>query len=159
VVELQSVVGLKIALRAFGRPRLAYGAVPSVTGRFTRAHRIELAALEGDAARFRYVDVSGVGYDHLDCRYTAALLSSIPKMFGSLPAEVRHSRCALRGASECVYELRWEYGPSGARPIVVGLAATGLALGASKGPRALADPAAGAVLAARRSLVRLATTP
>src|SRR5215212_3340221 len=107
-VELQSLSGLKIALRAFGSPSLTYGAVPGVTGRFTRAHRLDVLELGDDHARFRYVDISGVGYHLADCQYTAGLLACIPTMFGVLPARVKHAACGVRGAPECVYELEWD---------------------------------------------------
>ncbi len=142
-IELQSLSGLKVALRAFGSPRLAYGALPGVTGRFTRTHRAEVLELGDDHARFRYFDVSGVGYHSLDCEYTAGLLACIPTMFGVLPARVGHPECALKGASECVYDLQWErYRSPLARGAtgLAGVAAAGLSAGSPRGRRALARP-------------------
>jgi diguanylate cyclase (GGDEF)-like protein len=142
-IELQSLSGLKVALRAFGSPRLAYGALPGVTGRFTRAHRAEVLELGDDHARFRYFDVSGVGYHSLDCEYTTGLLACIPTMFGVLPARVGHPECALKGASECVYDLQWERYRSPLARGATGLAgavAAGLSAGLPRGRRALARP-------------------
>nr|MBA3422475.1 hypothetical protein [Thermoleophilaceae bacterium] len=128
-IELQDLTGVKIALRAFGTPKLAYGSLPGVNGRFTRAHRLELLDLGDDSARFRYSDVAGVGYHPVDCQYTAGMLSCIPTMFGGLPAQIRHPTCALRGASECVYEVIWERRASARSRAALGLGAAAVAVG------------------------------
>ena len=154
-VDLQALTGVKIALRAFGTPRLAYGAVPGVNGRFTRAHRMELLDLGDDSARFRYSDAAGVGYHPVDCEYTAGMLSCVPTMFGGLPARVRHPTCALRGASSCVYEVAWEHRVSARSRAALGLGAAAVAVagtGSRRRPRALAVPLAGAAVAAHRAL-------
>ncbi len=156
-IELQDLTGVKVAVRAFGTPRLAYGALPGVNGRFTRAHRLELLALGEHSARFRYSDAAGVGYHAVDCQYTAGLLSCVPTMFGQFPAQVRHPTCALRGASCCIYEVIWERRPSARRRVALGLGAAAVAA-AGAGPwgvgRALAVPLAGAGVAAHRALQR-----
>lgn len=157
-IELRAVAGLKVALRALGSPRLAYAAVPSVSERFTRAHRTELITLSDRVARFRYSDASGVGYHEADCRYTAGLLSSVPTLFGALPAQGRHRTCAVRGASECIYEVQWE-----GRNVIgthlgaglLGATAAGVAMTAPRRWRApLVLPAIGAVIGARRAVDR-----
>lgn len=156
-IELQALTGVKIALRAFGTPRLVYGALPGVNGRFTRAHGLELLDLDDDSARFRYSDVSGVGYHPLDCQYTAGMLSCAPTMFGELPAQVRHPTCALRGASWCVYEVTWERRVSARSRAAIGLGAAAMAVAGTssrRGRRALAVPLAGAGVAAHRALRR-----
>jgi diguanylate cyclase (GGDEF)-like protein/putative nucleotidyltransferase with HDIG domain len=156
-IELQALTGIKIALRAFGTPRLAYGAAAGVNGRFTRTHRMELLALDDDSARFRYSDVAGVGYHPVDCQYTAGMLSCAPTMFGGLPADVRHPTCALRGASWCVYEVTWERRASVRSQVALGLGVGATALAGARshrGRRALAVPLAGAGVAAHRSLKR-----
>jgi len=156
-IELQDLTGVKVAVRAFGTPRLAYGALPGVNGRFTRAHSLELLELGDDSARFCYSDVTGVGYHPIDCQYTAGLLSCVPTMFGGLPAHVRHPTCALRGAPSCVYEVIWERRPSGRSRVALGLGAAAVAVagsGSRRGHRALAVPLAGAGVAAHRALRR-----
>ena len=112
-IELNAVSGVQVALRAFGSPRLAYSALPGVSPRFTRAHRMELLSVGDDYARFKYSDTANVGYNPVDCQYTQGLLSCITTIFGGLPARITHHQCALRGASECIYDVAWEPHPSG----------------------------------------------
>ena len=61
-IDLNVASGLKLALRAFGSPRLVYANVARTTGRFTSTHRLDLVEASGTHARFRYEDVAGVGY-------------------------------------------------------------------------------------------------
>jgi diguanylate cyclase (GGDEF)-like protein len=145
-IHLHVGAGFKLALRAFGSPRLAYGYVPRAAAEFTWAHRFHLEALGGRDARFVYTDVSGVGYHRVDCQYNLGLLSCVPTLFDHLPARVEHPECALRGSDRCVYEVAWE------RPHVGVLrygAAWGAASVATLGAAALVWPerlrAAGAV--------------
>jgi len=157
-IELQAVAGLKVALRAFGSPRLAYNAIPSVSERFTRAHTTELLELNDQAASFRYFDSSGVGYHELDCRYTAGLLASVPTLFGSEHGQIAHKVCALDGAPECVYEVKWEGRNLAGTHIGAGLLGASLASVAMAVPRnwraPLLAPAVGAVAVGRRVLAR-----
>jgi len=106
-IDLNVASGLKLALRAFGSPRLVYANVARTTGRFTSTHRLDLEEASGTHARFRYEDVAGVGYHRTDCQYNVGLFSCVPTLFGSLPAQVQHSSCALHGAEACVYDVRW----------------------------------------------------
>ena len=154
-IELQSLAGLKVALRAFGSPRLAYGAVPSVSGRFTRAHRLEIGTLGEESARFRYFDVSGSGYHEFDCSYTQGLLSCVSTMFGEPPARVRHRACALHGAPECIYDVQWSThrGRGTATALTVAAGAAGLVAATRRSRRALLAPALGAAVAGHRRYI------
>jgi diguanylate cyclase (GGDEF)-like protein len=150
VIELNVLAGLKLALRAFGGPRTVYQNLPRSTGRFTRAHRLELESLENGRARYRYHDESGVGYHRHDCRYSMGMLASVPTMFGHLAATVRHPECGVDGAPACIFEVTWDH-RTRAEWAPLGLAVAGAVVAAvSSRPRlALPIPALGAVLAAR----------
>jgi diguanylate cyclase (GGDEF)-like protein len=137
-IDLQVGAALKLALRAFGSPRLAYLNVPRVAGEFTWAHRLVVSDLERSSARLVYTDVAGVGYHRMDCQYNIGLFSCLPTMFDCLPARVDHPLCALRGANGCVYEVSWQTGRSS---VLRQAAAWGGASAASVGVAALMAPA------------------
>lgn len=151
-LELNVASGVKLALRAFGSPRLVYANIVSASGKFTWAHTWEVIELGPGHAQLRYADVSGVGYHALDCQYNRGLLSCIPEMFGSAAARIDHRLCALDGSDACVYEITWEARGNRKRPAVALALATAGTVGpaaiAAPGllPAAIALPAAGAAL-------------
>jgi len=156
-VENPAMSGFKLALRAVGSPRLVYGTLPAAVGRVTRAHRLELLDLSDRSARFRYVDTAGVGYDSLDCEYTAGMLSCVPTMFAQPHAHVNHSTCRVKGASECIHEVQWERHPSGGRWLAAGLASSFAAGVAARSPRSRTlsiAPLALAAVGGRRALLK-----
>ncbi len=154
--DAPALSGFKLALRAVGTPRLVYGVLPGTAGRLTRAHRLELLHLEDGFARFRYVDVAGVGYNAFDCQYTSGMLSAVPTMFGEPHAHVDHTSCRLNGAADCIHEVEWQGQRSGGRWLAAGLVsafAGGLAATTGRGRRLLPAPLFAAGLAARRGLL------
>ena len=158
-IHLHVGAGFKLALRAFGSPRLAYGYVPRAAAEFTWAHRFHLQALGSRSARLVYTDVSGVGYHRADCRYNLGLLSCIPTLFDHLPARVEHPECALRGWERCVYDVTWERPHVGALRYAAAWSAASAATLAAAGVvapgrmrAAGAVPAVGGVAVARHIL-------
>ena len=156
-IELNVFPGLKLALRTVGSPRLVYSQAPRIARKFTWAHALEIVELSHSQALIEYKDVSGVGYHRVDCDYNAGILPSVTTLFGHRPAHVRHTQCALRGASSCVYTLSWEE-PSSllehaakwlAASVAGGFAASALRGGAS--PVAARISALGAASVARRA--------
>ena len=107
-LELNVAPALKLALRAFGSPRLVYANVARANTRFSWSHKMELLDLDSSRARLQWVDISGEGFHRLDCDYNQGLLACIPQLFGLRPAHISHPECALRGGERCVYEARWE---------------------------------------------------
>ena len=158
--ELNVAAGLKLALQAFGSPKLVYANVTRASGKFTWSHRWETLKLEATHARLRYFDVAGVGHHPIDCQYNEGLLACIPELFGLPPARVNHDICVLKGADSCIYDIRWQLGATGSGPSgAAWAAASAAALGASALaapallPAAAAVPAVGAVVLGRRALV------
>ncbi|GAC1324815.1 MAG: hypothetical protein NVSMB25_22720 [Thermoleophilaceae bacterium] len=159
-VDIGVFTGLKLVMRAFGAPRIVYSTIPRHAWKFTSTHRLELFELKATRARFQYADVSGVGYDRLDCEYNIGLLQVIPTMFGRPYARVDHVECALRGAQSCIYDVQWEEGAGAVRRSALRwsvAATTALAGTASLAPRRLriagAVPALGASVVARKAVV------
>jgi diguanylate cyclase (GGDEF)-like protein len=106
-LELNVAYAVRLALRAFGSPRLVYGNVVRASGKFTWAHTWDVLELSSGHARLRYRDVAGVGYHRLDCQYNQGLLSCAPELFGLPPATVAHTQCAVEGAQACIYDFKW----------------------------------------------------
>ena len=107
-LELNVAPALKLALRAFGSPKLVYANVARANTRFSWSHKMELVDLDSSRARLQWIDISGEGFHRLDCDYNRGLLACIPQLFGLRPAHISHPECALRGGERCVYEARWE---------------------------------------------------
>jgi diguanylate cyclase (GGDEF)-like protein len=107
-LQLNVAAGVKLALRAFGTPKLVYANIVRVSGKFTWAHTWDVLGKGPDKVQLRYTDVSGVGYHRVDCQYNRGLLSCVPEMFGMAKAEIEHDHCAVDGADACVYDINWE---------------------------------------------------
>ena len=122
-LELNIAPALKLALRAFGSPKLVYANVARANTRFSWSHKMELVDLSANRARLEWVDLVGEGFHKLDCDYNRGLLACIPQLFGLRPAHISHPECALRGGDRCVYEARWERGRAGLRTLLSGKSA------------------------------------
>jgi diguanylate cyclase (GGDEF)-like protein len=161
-LDLNVASGVKLALRAFGSPRLVYANVGRASAKFTWAHRWEVLDIGSGHARLRYSDSAGVGYHHFDCQYNRGLLACAPEMFGLPRAEIQHEHCAVDGADACIYDVRWAARGIGlpTAALVVGLTSTAFAAAAALvAPplmaAAAAVPAAGAALVWRQASIRL----
>ena len=119
-LELNVAPALKLALRAFGSPKLVYANVARANTRFSWSHKMELVDLDSRRARLQWVDISGEGFHRLDCDYNRGLLACIPQLFGLRPAHISHPECALRGGERCVYEARWESRVGGLKRVAGG---------------------------------------
>ena len=145
-LDLNVAYAVRVALRAFGSPRLVYENVVRASGKFTFAHTWDVLDLDTDSARLRYRDVAGVGYHRLDCQYNQGLLACAPVLFGLPPARVGHTQCAVDGAQACVYDLTWTE-----RGVSLPFAATTVAVASVAGSALLATlappflPAAAAI--------------
>jgi diguanylate cyclase (GGDEF)-like protein len=106
-LDLNVAYAVRLALRAFGSPRLVYENVVRASGKFTWAHTWDVLEIGSNRARLRYRDAAGVGYHRLDCQYNQGLLGCAPELFGLPPAEIAHTQCAVDGAQACVYDLSW----------------------------------------------------
>lgn len=106
-LELSVGDGLKSALRALGTPGLVYRNIVRANAKFSTVQGMELAELGRDHAHVRFVDLAGVGFNQLDCDYTAGLLSCVPALFGQSLGRVSHPVCGVTGGEACVYDISW----------------------------------------------------
>jgi diguanylate cyclase (GGDEF)-like protein len=145
-LDLKVAGGLKVALRTLGSPQLVYRSIVRANARFNGSHSMELINVGRGQARTRFVDISGERrFHHLDCEYSAAMLSIVPELFGLPRAQLTHLDCVGDGADSCVYELRWrDHVSVGRRVLAAGVgSAAGLTASALLLPAAV--PAAGAL--------------
>ena len=106
-LELSVGDGLKTALRALGTPGLVYRNIVRANAKFSTVQGMELVELGRDHARVRFTDLAGVGFNQLDCDYTAGLLSCVPALFGQPLGRVSHPVCGMTGGECCVYDISW----------------------------------------------------
>jgi diguanylate cyclase (GGDEF)-like protein len=161
-LDLNVAYGVRLALRAFGSPRLVYANIVRASGKFTWAHTWDVLELGSNRTRLRYRDAAGVGYHRLDCQYNQGLLACAPELFGLPRAEVRHPQCAVDGTQACIYDVSWtEQGISFpyAATMVAAASVTGAVLLATLAPpflpAAAAIPPAVAAVLWRREATRL----
>jgi len=130
-MELSIGLSLKRALRALGSPSLALRNIGRANNKFNRAHDLSLVSLTAGRAVLAYRDISGAGHHRIDCDYTAALLRTIPELFGLPPAQVSHPLCGTRGDDHCEFVVIWTEGPHRDRPTLAGAGAAIVALAAA----------------------------
>jgi diguanylate cyclase (GGDEF)-like protein len=147
-LELSVGDGLKATLRALGTPRLVYRNIVRANARFSAVQDMELIELGREYARVRFVDLAGIGFNRLDCEYTAGLLSCVPTLFGQPLARISHPICAVEGAESCIYDISWSEHVSPLRAVLGSVAAGTLAVGGSALLAPALLPAAGALAAA-----------
>jgi diguanylate cyclase (GGDEF)-like protein/putative nucleotidyltransferase with HDIG domain len=155
-LDLRVAGGLKVALRTLGSPQIVYRSIVRANARFNGSHAMELISIGRGQTRIRFVEISGERrFHHLDCEYSAAMLSIVPELFGLPRAQLTHLECVGDGADSCVYELRWrDQAPVGRRVLATGIgSATAMSASALLLPAAL--PAAAALTLASAAVLLL----
>jgi diguanylate cyclase (GGDEF)-like protein len=148
-MDLKVAGGLKVALRTLGTPQLVYRSVIRANARFNGSHAMELISIGHGQARTRFVDISGERrFHHLDCEYSAAMLRTVPELFGLPRAQLTHLECVGDGADSCVYELRWREHVSVGQRVLAAAFGSAAAVSASALLLPAAVPAAGALAVA-----------
>ena len=106
---LESSVGntMQVALGLLGSPSVLLKSIARANGKFSTIGfmRAEDVSSTGGTIRYRVRD--GYALSHFDCDYTMGLFTQIPVLFDLPPAIVEHPECQVKGAPECVYQLRW----------------------------------------------------
>jgi hypothetical protein len=98
-LDMKVARGLKVALRTLGSPQLVYRSIVRANARFNGSHSMELINIGPREARTRFADISGERrFHHLDCEYSAAMLSIVPELFGLPRAQLTHVECVGDGA-------------------------------------------------------------
>ncbi len=132
-------------LRAFGSPRVGYGALPSLVPRMNKVSAVTVSRVRRGAAEIAYRPATPEATERspLICLLRKAQIAAGPTLWGLPPARVEESECQSRGGQACRYQVRWVERPS-VRGLLVGLLAGGvLALAPHGLPAALAALVAG----------------
>ena len=98
---------LRMALGLLGSPGTLLRAIPRANAKFSTAGKMWSEDVTATSATLHYRLGDGFALSHFDCDYTAGLLTQVPALFDLPPAVVEHSECQVKGATECVYKLRW----------------------------------------------------
>ena len=104
-------------------PFLCHAGIATIEKAYRRSHH--LFARESDAARFSGLEIEGDrARIHFEpsgaadrtragrggavfCEMRLGMLEALPMVFGLLPAKVRETACAHRGADACTFEASW----------------------------------------------------
>jgi diguanylate cyclase (GGDEF)-like protein len=106
---LTSSVGstVMVALGLLGSPSSLLRLIPRANAKFSTAGEMNAAQVSKSSAVVRYRVRDGFTLSRYDCDYALGLLTQTPALFGLPAAQVRHDRCQVRGAPECIYEMQW----------------------------------------------------
>ncbi|MBV9292547.1 MAG: hypothetical protein JO222_08850, partial [Frankiales bacterium] len=106
---LESSVGstVKVALGLMGSPSSLLRLIPRANAKFSTAGEMHAEQVSRSSAVIRYRIKEGFVLSHFDCDYALGLLTQAPALFGLPAAHIVHDRCQVRGAPECIYEMRW----------------------------------------------------
>lgn len=107
VLDRQVGAGIRLMLRALGSPASVCRSVAKASAKFSTNYTCEAISVSREGAVISNRLHDGYEPNLIDCEYTKGLLSRIPVLFGLQPAVVVHEECQVRGASACVYGLRW----------------------------------------------------
>ncbi len=127
-------IGLLLSYAGIATPEKAYRRCNALLAREEPGDRFEAVEVGEGRARVAFHPAKPSSQDVLFCSVRLGMLEAMTPLYGLLPARVRESACAHRGAPACVYELSWRRTPR-----------SGLLLGSLVG--AVLGAAAGAGLA------------
>ena len=123
--------GLFLCFSGVATSEKAYRRCDQLLARESREARYEAAEISSGRARIVFHPAARQSArqslpEPLFCSVRQGMLEAIPLLFGLLPAVVRETECAARGAEQCVFEVSWS------RSSRVGLA-SGILLGSAAG--------------------------
>src|ERR1700722_12523759 len=112
--------------RAFGSPRVGYGALPQLIPRLNKVSAVSVARVRRGAAELTYRPAAPEHKERspLICRMRKAQVAAGPTLWNLPPARVEESECQVRGGEACRYSIRWGEAAS-IRGLLLGLLAGG----------------------------------
>lgn len=113
-------------LRAFGSPRVGYGALPSLVPRMNKVSAVSVNRVRRGAAEIVYRPARAEQKERspLVCLLRRAQIGAGPTIWGLPPARIEENECQARGGDCCRYHVRWVERPS-MRGLLLGLAIGG----------------------------------
>jgi signal transduction histidine kinase len=96
-------------LRAFGSPRVGYGAMTSLVPRMNKVSAVAVNWIRRGAAEIVYRPARPELTERspLVCLLRKAQLAAGPTLWGLPPARLEEKECQSRGGDSCRYEVRW----------------------------------------------------
>ena len=113
-------------LRAFGSPRVGYGALAQLVPRTNKVSAVAVARVRRGAAEITYRPASPDYQERspLICLLRKAQIAAGPTLWKLPAARVEEGECQVRGGEACRYSVRWVERPS-IRGLLLGLLAGG----------------------------------
>lgn len=115
-------IGLLLSYTGIATPEKAYRRCDRLLPREQPGDRFEAVDIQPGRAEIAFHPASPSPADVLFCSLRLGMLEAMTPLYGLLPARVRETACAHRGADACRFELTWRRTPR-----------TGLLLGAAAG--------------------------
>ena len=96
-------------LRAFGSPRVGYGALAELVPRMNKVSAVTVTRVRRGAAAIAYRPARAEQQEHspLICLLRKAQIAAGPTLWGLPAARVEETECQSRGGASCCYEVRW----------------------------------------------------
>ena len=96
-------------LRAFGSPRVGYGALAELVPRMNKVSAVTVNRVRRGAAAIAYRPGSPEQQERsaLICLLRKAQIAAGPTLWGLPAARVEETECQSRGGASCRYEVRW----------------------------------------------------
>jgi signal transduction histidine kinase len=113
-------------LRAFGSPRVGYGALAQLVPRMNKVSAVAVARVRRDAAEITYRPAAPAQKERspLICLLRKAQIAAGPTLWKLPAARVEETECQARGGEACRYRVRWVERPS-IRGVLLGLVTGG----------------------------------
>jgi signal transduction histidine kinase len=110
-------------MRAFGSPRVGYGALPQLIPRMNKVSAITVTRVARGTAEIVYRPASDDQKERspLICLLRRAQIAAGPTLWSLPPARVEETECQSRGGACCRYQVRWVERAS-VRGLIIGLA-------------------------------------
>jgi signal transduction histidine kinase len=112
--------------RAFGSPRVGYGALPQLIPRLNKVSAVSVGRVRRGAAEIVYRPAASEHKERslLICQMRRAQIAAGPTLWKLPPARVEETECQVRGGEACRYRVRWVERPS-IRGVLLGLVTGG----------------------------------
>ncbi|HLI43523.1 MAG TPA: EAL domain-containing protein [Acidimicrobiales bacterium] len=104
----RATVLLRVLFRRFGSPRNLLRALPVAHSKFDTSTEARLVVASDRRAVVEFRTKPPYEPVAHDCKYAMGLFSQLPAVFGMAPATVTESQCQARGATHCLFDVRWE---------------------------------------------------
>ena len=104
-------VGLLLSYTGIATPEKAYRRCDALLAREQPGDRFSTSLIEEGRARVEFRPAQPSHADVLFCAVRMGMLEAMTPLYGLLPARVKETACAHRGADVCVFDVTWQRTP------------------------------------------------